>query len=75
VDWYHGVLQPDEFSRVRFIDYSYWIELSGGSRRPRSPRRSHGLIRLSQRHDSNESTLDREHKRSSEPPPAHDKNS
>lgn len=34
VDWYHGVLQPDELSRVRFIDYSYWVELSGGSRRP-----------------------------------------
>jgi hypothetical protein len=34
VDWYHGVLQPDELSRVRFIDYSYWIELSGGSRQP-----------------------------------------
>lgn len=34
VDWYHGVLQPDVLSRVRFIDYSYWNELSGGSRRP-----------------------------------------
>jgi hypothetical protein len=34
VDWYHGVLQPDTLSRVRFIDYSYWNELSGGSRRP-----------------------------------------
>jgi hypothetical protein len=34
VEWYHGVLQPDALGRVRFIDYSYWIELSGGSRRP-----------------------------------------
>jgi hypothetical protein len=34
VEWYHGVLQPDELERVRFIDYSYWNELSGGSRRP-----------------------------------------
>jgi len=34
VEWYHGVLQPDELERVRFIDYSYWVELSGGSRRP-----------------------------------------
>jgi hypothetical protein len=34
VQLYHGPLPPDELSRVRFIDYSYWIELSGGSRRP-----------------------------------------
>jgi hypothetical protein len=34
VDWYHGVLPPDVLTRVRFIDYSYWVELSGGSRRP-----------------------------------------
>ena len=34
VDWYHGVLPPDALSRVRFIDYSYWNALSGGSRRP-----------------------------------------
>jgi hypothetical protein len=34
VQWYHGRLPPDELSRVRFIDYSYWVELSGGSRRP-----------------------------------------
>ena len=34
VNWYHGVMQPDLLSRVRFIDYSYWNELSGGSRRP-----------------------------------------
>lgn len=34
VEWYHGVLRPDELERVRFIEYSYWNELSGGSRRP-----------------------------------------
>jgi hypothetical protein len=34
VDWYHGVLPPDVLSRVRYIDYSYWRELSAGSRRP-----------------------------------------
>jgi hypothetical protein len=34
VSWSHGVLDPDELERVRFIDYSYWVELSGGSRRP-----------------------------------------
>jgi hypothetical protein len=34
VDWYHGILPPDALSRVRFINYSYWNELSGGSRRP-----------------------------------------
>jgi hypothetical protein len=35
VDWYHGVLAPDVLERVRFIDYSYWNRLSGGSRWPR----------------------------------------
>lgn len=34
VEWYHGVLSPGDLERVRFIDYSYWNELSGGSRRP-----------------------------------------
>ena len=34
VDWYHGVLPPDLVARVRFVDYSSWNELSGGSRRP-----------------------------------------
>lgn len=34
VEWYHGVLAPDDLERVHFIDYSYWNELSGGSRRP-----------------------------------------
>ena len=34
VDWFHGVLPPEVLTRVRFIDYSYWNELSGGTRRP-----------------------------------------
>lgn len=34
VDWYHGVLPPDDLSRVRYIEYSYWNRLSGGSRLP-----------------------------------------
>jgi hypothetical protein len=34
VDWSHGVLRPDALAEVRYIDYSYWNELSGGSRRP-----------------------------------------
>lgn len=34
VEWYHGTLQPGDLERVRFIDYSYWAELSGGTRRP-----------------------------------------
>jgi hypothetical protein len=34
VEWYHGELSPDELARVRFINYSYWNALSGGSRRP-----------------------------------------
>jgi hypothetical protein len=34
VAWVHGVLDVEELERVRYIDYSYWVELSGGSRRP-----------------------------------------
>jgi hypothetical protein len=34
VCWSHGVLDREELDRVRFIDYSYWLEISGGSRRP-----------------------------------------
>jgi hypothetical protein len=34
VEWYRGVLAPADLERVRFIEYSYWNELSGGSRRP-----------------------------------------
>ncbi len=35
VRWIRAVLTPDELARVRYIEYSYWNELSGGSRLPR----------------------------------------
>lgn len=35
VEWFHGVLPPNELEKIRFIDYSYWNELSGGSRQPK----------------------------------------
>jgi hypothetical protein len=34
VRWTRAVLTPDELARVRYIEYSYWNELSGGSRLP-----------------------------------------
>jgi hypothetical protein len=34
IEWHHGTLPPEALGRVEFIDYSYWNELSGGSRRP-----------------------------------------
>jgi len=34
VRWIRAVLAPDELARVRYIEYSYWNELSGGSRLP-----------------------------------------
>jgi hypothetical protein len=34
VRWVRAVLAPNELARVRYIDYSYWNELSGGSRLP-----------------------------------------
>jgi hypothetical protein len=34
VRWIRAVLRPDELARVRYIDYPYWNELSGGSRLP-----------------------------------------
>ncbi len=32
VHWVRAMLAPSELARVRYIDYSYWNELSGGSR-------------------------------------------
>jgi hypothetical protein len=32
VDWQWVALAPADLARVRYIDYDYWIELSGGSR-------------------------------------------
>lgn len=34
VHWARAVLTPDELARVRYIEYSYWNELSDGSRLP-----------------------------------------
>jgi len=34
VSWYRAMLSREELARVRYIDYSYWNELSGGSRLP-----------------------------------------
>ena len=33
VTWQYAELEVGELDRIRFIDYSYWRELSGGSRR------------------------------------------
>ena len=34
VRWERAMLAPDEVLAIRFIDYDYWVELSGGSRLP-----------------------------------------
>ncbi|MFF7946243.1 hypothetical protein [Streptomyces griseorubiginosus] len=34
VTWTRALLSAGEAVGVRYIDYSYWVELSGGSRRP-----------------------------------------
>lgn len=34
VRWQRVCLTRDELAAVRYIDYDYWVELSGGSRRP-----------------------------------------
>ncbi|MFJ4367977.1 hypothetical protein ACIP4S_27975 [Streptomyces chartreusis] len=34
VTWTRALLSGDEIAGARYIDYSYWVELSGGSRRP-----------------------------------------
>jgi hypothetical protein len=34
VTWTRALLTAEEAARVRYLDYSYWTELSGGSRRP-----------------------------------------
>jgi hypothetical protein len=34
VSWYRAILSCEELARVRYVDYSYWNELSGGSRLP-----------------------------------------
>ncbi|MEU6232603.1 hypothetical protein [Kitasatospora sp. NPDC047058] len=34
VTWTRALLSADEAAAVRYLDYSYWVEVSGGSRRP-----------------------------------------
>ncbi|MEV5910406.1 hypothetical protein ACWEGX_21890 [Streptomyces chartreusis] len=34
VTWTRALLSGDEVAGARYVDYSYWVELSGGSRRP-----------------------------------------
>ncbi|MFJ9690799.1 hypothetical protein [Kitasatospora sp. NPDC101183] len=34
VSWSRAILSADEAAGARYLDYSYWVELSGGSRRP-----------------------------------------
>ncbi|MGW6788417.1 hypothetical protein [Streptomyces chartreusis] len=34
VTWTRALLSGEEVAGARYIDYSYWVELSGGSRRP-----------------------------------------
>ncbi|MGH9304824.1 MAG: hypothetical protein ACRDZ5_10490 [Acidimicrobiales bacterium] len=34
VHWVRALLTPGELARVRYIEYSYWNEISGGSRLP-----------------------------------------
>jgi hypothetical protein len=39
MDWYRASLTRDEVLDILYIDYSWWIELSGGTRRPRDAAR------------------------------------
>jgi len=34
VTWTRAMLTPAELAQVRYMDYSYWIEISGGTRLP-----------------------------------------
>ena len=34
VCWFRAVISNAELAQVRYIDYDYWVELSGGTRRP-----------------------------------------
>jgi hypothetical protein len=35
VCWFRAVISKVELAQVRYIDYSYWVELSGGTRLPK----------------------------------------
>ena len=34
VVWHRVILEGGDFQRLKYVDYSYWNELTGGSRRP-----------------------------------------
>jgi hypothetical protein len=38
VQWEQAMLSRQELEQVRYIEYDYWVELSGGSRLPRDAR-------------------------------------
>ena len=39
LDWFRAALAPDEVLDVLYIDWDWWLELSGGTRRPRDAAR------------------------------------
>ena len=39
VDWFRADLVPDEVLDIRFINWDWWLRLTGGSRRPRDAAR------------------------------------
>lgn len=39
IEWRRTALRPEEVGAIRYIDYSYWVELSGGTRMPRDAAR------------------------------------
>ena len=39
VDWFRAALGPDEVLDILYIDWDWWLTLSGGSRRPRDAAR------------------------------------
>ena len=40
VQWERAMLSKQELEQVKYIEYDYWIELSGGSRLPRDARKN-----------------------------------
>jgi hypothetical protein len=39
VDWFRAALVPDEVLDILYIDWDWWLQLSGGTRRPRDAAR------------------------------------
>jgi hypothetical protein len=40
VQWERAMLSKQELEQVKYIEYDYWVELSGGSRLPRDARKN-----------------------------------